>query len=219
MRTKVVLIILSLLYIAANTLNADENYQLARLHYTGGGDWYNDPDAIPNLVNFLNDNISTSFSTSQAVVKATQPNLFDYPFIFMTGHGNILFSDQEVHQLRDYLLRGGFLYADDDYGMDEAFRREIRKIFPDRQLIELPASHEIFNCYYSFPKGIPKIHEHDGKRPQAFAVFDDYGRMMVLYTYETNVSDGWSEAHDNPPEVVEQAFEMGANMMYYLMAK
>ena len=118
MRIKVVLIILSLLYIAANTLNADENYQLARLHYTGGGDWYNDPDAIPNLVNFLNDNISTSFSTSQAVVKATQPNLFDYPFIFMTGHGNILFSDQEVHQLRDYLLRGGFLYADDDYGMD-----------------------------------------------------------------------------------------------------
>ena len=193
--------------------------QLARVHYDGGGDWYNDPDALPNLVDFVNNNLNIEFSPLQAVIRLTDPQLFDYPFLFLTGHGNISFSDQEVRQLRTYLLRGGFLYADDDYGMDTSFRREIRKVFPDRDLVELPPSHELFHCFYSFPEGIPKIHEHDGKRPQAFAIFDDFGRIMVLYTYETNISDGWSDAHDNPPDISEQAFKMGANIIYYLIAR
>lgn len=215
---KSALVLFIFLLILVN-LSADNRHQLARLHYDGGGDWYNDPDTLPNLVKYINDNIRTNFSPIQAVVRPNEPNLFDYPFIFMTGHGNISFSEQDARQLREYLMRGGFLYADDDYGMDEAFRREIKKVFPDREMIELPANHELFNCFYEFPQGIPKIHEHDGKRPQAFAIFDDYGRMMVLYTYETNVSDGWTDAHDNPPEIRRDAFRMGANMLYYIITR
>ena len=210
---------IGMLLLSSFTFALTEMPQLARLHYDGGGDWYNDPDALPNLVRYVNNTLNTNFSSVQAVIKPSDANLFDYPFIFMTGHGNITFSEREARNLRDYLLRGGFLYADDDYGMDEAFRREIRKVFPDREMIELPASHPLFHCYFSFPQGIPKIHEHDGKRPQAFGIFDETGRLMVLYTYETNVSDGWSDAHDNPPEVAEEAFKMGTNMLYYIMAQ
>ncbi len=214
---KITLIILITLVLTF--LSAMDKSQLARLHYNGGGDWYNDPDALPNLVKFLNENINTDFSSVQAVVKPTDNNIFDYPFIFMTGHGNIFFNEQELRQLREYMLRGGFLYADDDYGMDTAFRREAKKLFPDREMVELPADFALFNCYYNFPNGIPKIHEHDGKRPQAFGIFDDLGRLMLLYTYETNVSDGWSDAHDNPPDIARQAFQMGANMLYYIMTR
>lgn len=198
-------------------LAASDKPQLARLHYDGGGDWYNDPDIIPNITNYINNILGSDFSETQAVVKPSDQRIHDYPFIFMTGHGNITFSERDINNLRRYLLRGGFLYADDDYGMDEAFRREIKKVFPERDLIELPADHEIFHCFFSFPNGIPKIHEHDGKRPQAFGIFDDHGRMMVFYTYETNISDGWSDAHDNPPEISEKAFRMGANLFYYLL--
>lgn len=198
-------------------LAASDKPQLARLHYDGGGDWYNDPDIIPNITNYINRTIGSDFSETQAVVKPSDQRIYDHPFIFMTGHGNIAFSERDINNLRRYLLRGGFLYADDDYGMDEAFRREIKKVFPERDLIELPADHEIFHCFYSFPNGIPKIHEHDGKRPQAFAIFDDHGRMMVFYTYETNISDGWSDAHDNPPEIRDKAFRMGANLFYYML--
>ncbi len=198
-------------------LAASDKPQLARLHYDGGGDWYNDPDIIPNITNYINHTIGSDFSETQAVVKPSDQRIYDYPFIFMTGHGNIAFSERDINNLRRYLLRGGFLYADDDYGMDEAFRREIKKVFPERDLIELPADHEIFHCFFSFPNGIPKIHEHDGKRPQAFGIFDDHGRMMVFYTYETNISDGWSDAHDNPPEIRDKAFRMGANLFYYLL--
>jgi hypothetical protein len=201
------------------SLSALSKPQLCRLHYDGGGDWYNDPDALPNLVDFVNRNIGTDFSPVQAVVKLTDTQLFDYPFLMMTGHGNIGFSEQDIRQLRNYLSNGGFLYADDDYGMDPAFRREIRKVFPDRELVELPPNHELFHSFYTFPEGIPKIHEHDGERPQAFAIFNDYGRIMVLYTYETNVSDGWSDAHDNPPDIADQAFKLGANIIHYLITR
>ncbi len=206
-----------MLVLTVSVAFSDVGPQLARLHYDGGGDWYNDPDTLPNLVDYINQHINTGFSQEQAVVRLENPDLFDYPFLYMTGHGNISFSEQDARNLREYLNRGGFLYADDDYGMDEAFRREIQKVFPDRGLVELPASHEMFNCFFEFPEGIPKIHEHDGKRPQAFAIFNDHGRMMVLYTYETNVSDGWSDAHDTPPEIRRKAFEMGANIIYYIL--
>lgn len=213
------LIVSILIVISDAAYPQSELPQLARLHYDGGGDWYNDPDTLPNLVEFLNRTIKTNFSSVQAVVRPSEANLFDYPFIFMTGHGNVSFSEREAKNLREYLLKGGFLYADDDYGMDPSFRREIRRVFPDREFVELPANHEIFHSFYSFSEGLPKIHEHDGKRPQAFAVFDDTGRLMVLYTYESNISDAWTAAHDNPPEVREEAFRMGANMMYYIMTQ
>lgn len=214
-----ILLFLTGIIVASLCYALTELPQLARLHYDGGGDWYNDPDTLPNLVRYVNSELNTNFSAVQAVVRPSDANLFDYPFIFMTGHGNISFSERDVRHLRDYLLKGGFLYADDDYGMDESFRREIRKVFPDREMIELPANHPLFHCYFSFPQGIPKIHEHDGKRPQAFGIFDDSGRLMVLYTYETNVSDGWTDAHDNPPEIREAAFQMGANMLYYIITQ
>lgn len=200
-------------------LLAAEKPQLARLHYTGGGDWYNDPDIIPNLVEFLNKTLHTDFSLEQATVKPDASEIFDYPFIFMTGHGNVKFSENELINLRDYCNRGGFLYIDDDYGMDKSIRTEIAKLFPNSQLVELPANHAIFSCYYNLQDGLPKTHKHEDNRPQAFGIFDDYGRLMLLYTYESNISDGWSNAHDDPAEVKDSAFKMGANIFYYLLTK
>ena len=196
-----------------------EKSQLARLHYDGGGDWYNDSDTIPNIAEYLNETINTDFSLTQAIIRSADVNIFDYPFLFMTGHGNVRFNEKEAEHLRDYLLRGGFLYADDDYGMDTSFRHEIKKIFPEKELVELPGNHEIFHSYFEFPEGLPKIHKHDDKRPQAYAIFADDGRLMVLYTYESNISDGWSNAHDDPPQIREKAFRFGANMFHYLMTK
>ncbi|HNX01676.1 MAG TPA: DUF4159 domain-containing protein [Candidatus Cloacimonadota bacterium] len=196
-----------------------EKPKLARLQYDGGGDWYNDAEILSNLAKFANNTIHTDFSLDQATVKASDTKLFEYPFLFITGHGNIRFTEKEVEQLRDYLLRGGFIYADDDYGMDESFRREIKRIFPEKTMTELPASHPIFHCYYTFPKGLPKIHKHDDKRPQAFALFDDNGRMMMLYTYESNISDGWADpnTHGDPQEIRDTALRMGVNMLQYVM--
>jgi len=190
----------------------------ARLQYDGGGDWYNDPEVLPNLAKYVNQALDTDFAKDQAIVKAGDAKLFDYPFLYLTGHGNIRFTDKELDNLRQYLLRGGFLYADDDYGMDETFRREIKRVFPERELLELSPAYPLFNCYYQFDR-LPKIHQHDGKAPQAFGIFDDAGRLMVLYTYETNISDGWadSDTHKDPPEVREQALRFGTNIVYYML--
>jgi hypothetical protein len=193
----------------------------ARLQYDGGGDWYNDPEVLPNLAKYVNQVLGSFIPTDQTVVKASDSRLFDFPFVFLTGHGNIRFSEAEVSALRTWMLRGGFLYADDDYGMDESFRREIKRVFPERELVELDAMHPLFTSYYDFSSGLPKIHEHDGKAPQAFALFDDNGRMMMLYTYETNISDGWADpdTHGNPPELREIALSFGLNIVHYIMAK
>ncbi len=213
MRYLLVLILLS------GALFAADKPQLARLHYDGGGDWYNDSDIIPNLVEFLNENLHTDFSIEQAIVKPDDTKIFDYPFIFITGHGNIKFSDNELENIREYTSRGGFLYIDDDYGMDKSVRTEISRLYPNDVLIELPVSHPIFSCYYKFEEGLPKTHKHDDKRPKAFAIFDDFGRMILLYTYESNISDGWSNAHDDPEEIRSASFKMGANIFYYLLTK
>jgi len=189
---------------------------IARLKYDGGGDWYNDPDIIPNLAQELNTRTTLKVNPQQTTISLDDENLFDYPFIFMTGHGNIDFSDYEVKKLREYLIKGGFLYVDDDYGMDKYFKREIKKVFPGLELEELPFSHPIYNCFYDFPHGIPKIHKHDGKPPKGYGIFYE-GRLVVLYTYETNISDGWTEAHDDPPEKREEAFKMGINIIIYAM--
>ncbi len=219
---KFIFLTILIIMICCSVLTAAETKpRLARLNYDGGGDWYNDPDLIPNLTAYANKQIGTDFSTEQAVVKASDGNISDYPFVFMTGHGNILFTEKEVASLRKYLLLGGFLYVDDDYGMDKSFRREVRKLFPEKQLIELPGNHELYNCFFNFPNGLPKIHKHDDKRPQAFGIFDDQGRLMILYTFESNISDGWAnpEVHKDPPEVREQALKFGTNILYYLMTK
>jgi len=176
---------------------------------------------LPNLAKYVNQVLGSFIPTDQTVVKASDSRLFDFPFVFLTGHGNIRFSEAEVSALRTWMLRGGFLYADDDYGMDESFRREIKRVFPERELVELDAMHPLFTSYYDFSSGLPKIHEHDGKAPQAFALFDDNGRMMMLYTYETNISDGWADpdTHGNPPELREIALSFGLNIVHYIMAK
>ncbi len=199
-------------------LNALEGeHQLARLHYKGGGDWYNDQDTIPNIAEYLNKTLNTKFSRIQAIVSPDDPKLFDYPFIYMTGHGTVNFNNKEAENIRTYLDRGGFLYVDDDYGLNKTFQHEIKKIFPEKDLVELPASHEIFHCYFDFPKGLPKIHKHEDERPQAFGIFDENGRLMLLYTFESNITDGWSNAHDDPENIKEQAFRFGANLFYYIM--
>lgn len=192
----------------------------ARLQYDGGGDWYNDPEVLPNLAKFVNQTLNTDFPTDQEVVKASDAKLFEYPFVYITGHGNIRFTEREVENLREWMLRGGFLYADDDYGMDESFRREIKRVFPERELIELSPDFPLFTAYFTFNK-LPKIHLHDEKPPQAFGLFDDSGRLMMLYTYESNISDGWAdpETHKDPPQVREQALKFGVNIIYFISNK
>lgn len=193
----------------------------ARLQYDGGGDWYNDPEVLPNLAKFVNKHLSANIPIDQSVVKAADTRLFDFPFVYLTGHGNIRFSDTELNNLRTWMLRGGFLYADDDYGMDESFRREIKRVFPEREMVELDATHPIFTSYFDFSTGLPKIHEHDEHPPQCFALFDDDGRMMMFYTYETNISDGWADpdTHNDPAELRETALRFGLNIIHYMMAK
>lgn len=212
---KLLLIIIILVFSVLPAL--EEEHQIARLHYSGGGDWYNDQDTIPNIVEYLNSTLNTNFSKIQAIVSPDDPKLFEFPFIFMTGHGTVNFNNKEAENIRTYLERGGFLYVDDDYGLHKSFQHEIQKIFPEKDMVELPVSHLLFHCYFDFPSGLPKIHKHDDKRPQAFGIFDENGRLMLLYTYESNISDGWSNVHDDPENIKEQAFRFGANMFYYIM--
>lgn len=204
---------------ASVALPADQpGVVIARVKYDGGGDWYNDPSMLPNLSKEINRRTSIRAKEEQAVVSADKEELFRYPFSFLTGHGNISFNEREVMNLRRYLTGGGFLYADDDYGMDKAFRREMGKVFPDQELIEVPFDHPIYHCFYPFPNGLPKIHKHDGKPPKGYGIFHK-GRMVVFYTYETNISDGWADpqVHQDPPEKREEAFKMGINIVVYAM--
>lgn len=193
---------------------------IARVKYRGGGDWYNDPSIIPNLLAFLRQHTSIRTATEERHVELLNEELFSYPIIFLTGHGQIHFSAEEARQLRLYLASGGFLYADDDYGMDKSFREEIRKVFPEKQVVELPFAHPVFHCHFNFPNGIPKIHEHDGGAGKTFGIFHE-GRLVVLYTWNTNISDGWADAevHNDPPEIREQALRMGTNIVVYALTQ
>ncbi len=193
----------------------------ARLQYDGGGDWYNDPEVLPNLARFVNSTLNTNFPIDQGVVKASDAKLFEYPFVYLTGHGNIRWDDREIENLRQWMLRGGFLYADDDYGMDASFRREIKRVFPEYELVELDGTFPLFTCFFDFGAGLPKIHQHDEKPPQAFGIFDENGRLMCFYTYETNISDGWADpdTHKDPPELRETALRFGCNIIYYLLTR
>lgn len=191
--------------------------EIALLQYGGGGDWYANPTALPNLVKFCNTNIDTAIKEKPETVTPGSVDIFDYPLVHMTGHGNVFFSAEEAENLRNYLMSGGFLYIDDNYGMDEYIRKEIVKIFPNKELKELPANYPMFSYVYKFPKGMPKIHEHDGGRPQAFGIFVE-DRLVLLYTFETDLGDGWEnpEVHNDPQEIRLKALQMGANIVKYV---
>ncbi|MFY8182277.1 MAG: DUF4159 domain-containing protein [Flavobacterium sp.] len=193
--------------------------EIALLKYNGGGDWYANPTSLPNLIKFTNQNINTKIKTKPATVEPGSPDLFSYPFVHMTGHGNVVFNDAELLNLRNYMLSGGFLHIDDNFGMDEFIRKEIKKIFPNNNLIEIPANHAIFQGPFVFSGGLPKIHEHDGKRPQAFGIFEN-NRLVLLYTFECDLGDGWEDAdvHNDPKEVREKALKMGANILNYIFS-
>jgi hypothetical protein len=189
---------------------------IAVIQYIGGGDWYANPTALPNLIKFCNDNINTTINKKPKVVSPSSVDLFDYPFVHMTGHGNVYFTDDDAKNLRDYLLSGGFLHIDDNYGMDQYLRKELIKVFPDKKLEEISKNHPLFNKPFPFPTGLPKIHEHNRNRPQAFAIYVEE-RIVLLYTYESDLGDGWenSEIHNDPQEIRLKALQMGANIINY----
>lgn len=189
---------------------------LAILKYKGGGDWYSNPTALPNLIEYCNNNIKTKMNTKPEVVEVGSIDIFQFPMLHMTGHGNVFFSDEDAENLRKYLLSGGFLHIDDNYGMEPYIKKELKKVFPNKELTELSKNHKIFNTAYNFPQGLPKIHEHDGKRPQALGLFDE-NRLIVLFTFESDLGDGWEdpEVHNDPEDVREKALRMGANIVKY----
>ena len=205
---------LTLIICFISTLSYSQD--IAILKYKGGGDWYGNPTALPNLIAYCNENINTTINKRPETVEVNSIDIFQYPYLHMTGHGNVFFSDSDVENLRNYLISGGFLHIDDNYGMEPYITKEIEKVFPNIDLVEIPSDHEIFNIAYKFPNGLPKIHEHDGKRPQAFCIFYE-GRLVLLFTFESDLGDGWEnpEVHNDPQEVREKALKMGANIIKY----
>ena len=193
-----------------------EGQNIAVLQYSGGGDWYSNPTSIANLVRFCNENIQTTIQQKPVTVTPNSIDIFDYPLVHMTGHGNVFFTQDDAKNLRSYLLSGGFLHIDDNYGMDQYLRKELIKIFPNKELKEIPVDHPIFSYVFNFPEGLTKIHEHNNDRPQAFGLYEK-GRLMLLYTYESDLGDGWedSEIHNDPESVRLKALRMGANIVKY----
>lgn len=197
-----------------------QTFSIARIHYGGGGDWYSDPSSIPNLLNYLNKNTAISTNLEEIRIKLTDEDANQHPYLYLTGHGNIKFSDDEVIALRSILMNNGFIHADDNYGMDASFRREIKRVFPNKDLVPLPYTHRLFHSYYSFPNGLPKVHEHDGNPPQALALFEGE-RIILLYTYESDLGDGWENesVHQDPWPVREAALKMGVNIIYFALTQ
>lgn len=189
---------------------------VAILKYKGGGDWYSNPTALPNLVKYCNENIDTQINESVQTVEVGSTDIFQFPFLHMTGHGNVFFSDDDAQNLRNYLISGGFLHIDDNYGMEPYITKELKKVFPNSELVEIPKNHEIFNAAFQFSNGLPKIHEHDGKAPQAFGIFQE-NRLVLLFTFESDLGDGWEdqEVHNDPQDVRDKALKMGANIIKY----
>lgn len=189
---------------------------VARLQYGGGGDWYANPSSLPNLIQAIAERTTLPVEKSEARVTLTDARLWDYPFLHMTGHGNLRFTDEEVVRLREYLARGGFLHADDNYGLDESFRREIARVFPDRPLVDVPLSHPVYHIVYDMPRGVPKIHEHDGKPARGYGIFID-DRLAVYYTYSADLGNGWEDpgTYNDPPALHEAALRMGVNLFAY----
>jgi len=214
------ILLLILLYSASIFAQNETGFQIARLKYSGGGDWYNDPSAEVNLLKFVQANTNIKVNAEYKFVDIASDEIFSYPFLFLTGHGNIVFSNEEAKRLRTYIENGGFLYIDDDYGLDKAVRREMKKVFPEKDFLELPFSNKIFNIFYKFDNGVPKTHEHDKNPPQTFGIFLG-NRLTVLYTFESNPSDGWAdpEVHNDPKEKREEALKFGTNIIVYALSK
>ena len=197
-----------------------QEFSIARVNYGGGGDWYCDPSSIPNILSYLTKNTSIKVAHDEYRLKLTTKELRGHPYLYMTGHGNIRFTDEEIIQLREYLIGGGFLHTDDNYGLNTSFRREMKRVFPDRDFVELPHDHAIFHSYFDMPSGLPKIHEHDGKPPQLFALYNE-DRIMVIYSYESDLGDGWEdeEVHNVPSALRVAALQMGINIIYFALTQ
>ena len=195
-------------------------YKLAKLKYNGGGDWYANRTALPNLIDFCNKNLQTNFAPQEAIVEVGSAEIFNYPFVYLTGHGNVVFSTAEANNLRKYLIGGGFLHIDDNYGLDPYVRPEMKKVFPELSFVELPFTHPIYHQKFQFPNGLPKIHEHDGKQPKGYGLIYK-GRLVCFYSYDCDLGDGWEdpEVHKDSPEKRLQALQMGANILQYVFTQ
>tara|TARA_Y100001978_G_scaffold69659_1_gene62555 strand:+ start:718 stop:1380 length:663 start_codon:yes stop_codon:yes gene_type:complete len=217
MMKKFYLILIFFLSFSSISLN-EKKYQFAVLKYQGGGDWYSNPSSLKNLAIFCNEKLNMNINPNYATVDVGSLEIFNYPFIFMTGHGNVYFNNFESENLRNYLMSGGFLHIDDNYGMDQYIRKEMKKVFPELDFVELPRSHKIYNMKYKFENGLPKVHEHDNKRPQGMALIKN-GRLVCFYSYESDLGDGWEdkEIHQNSKNKREKALKMGANIIDYVM--
>ena len=195
-------------------------FSITRIHYGGGGDWYSDPSSLPNLLEYLGDHTNVIVNLLEKRAKIGDDIFSGSSYLYLTGHGNIKFNDEESQILRDHLLSGAFLHADDNYGMDKSFRREMKNVFPEKDWVELPLDHPVFNIYYDFPNGLPKVHEHENNRPQALGLFNE-GNLMVLYTFESDLGDGWEapKVHNDPEDIRQSALEMGTNIILYALSR
>ena len=209
-----------LIIIFSISLLSGQSFSIARVHYDGGGDWYSNASSLPNLLRYLEKNTTMSVHHKENKIKLTIENLNQNPYLYLNGHGNIKFNDNEIIALRSALMNGSFLHADDNYGMDKSFRREMKKVFPNKNFVNLPNNHPVFDSYYNFPNGLPKVHEHDNKPPQALALFEGE-KMIVLYTYESDLGDGWEDGsvHQDPWPIRESALKMGVNIIYYALTQ
>lgn len=211
---------LLLILIGFSTLQGQNSFdiQVAKMQYEGGGDWYSNPTSVPNLIEFVQRNTNIQLDPEEHLVKPGGTQIFQYPYVYMTGHGNVIFSDEEAENLRLYMISGGFLHIDDNYGMDKYIRREMKKVFPDQEFVEVDWEHPIYHQQYDFDKGLPKVHEHDNLPPQGFGLFHE-GRLVCYYTFECDLGDGWEDpkVHNDPPELRQLALQMGANIFVYAL--
>ena len=212
--------ILTILLFLIPIIGLGQPLKIAKLKYDGGGDWYANKTALPNLISFCNQNLGTSIYKDEDIVDVGSPDLFLYPYVYMTGHGNVSFSNSQAENLRKYLLSGGFLHIDDNYGLDPFIQLEIQKVFPDKEFLEVPFNHPIYHQKYDFNNGVPKIHEHDGKPPQGFGILHE-GRLVVFYSYESDLGNGWEDQdiYNDPEELRQQALRMGANIISYVFVE
>jgi hypothetical protein len=214
-----VIILLSLLLLSKATTAQVPTFKIARLKYQGGGDWYANKTSLPNLISFFNQAMKTQIAAEEEVVEVGSPELFSYPFVHLTGHGNVVFNAQEAENLRLYLMSGGFLHIDDNYGLDKFIRPEMKKVFPELSFVELPYNHSIYKKPFVFQNGLPKVHEHDGKPPQGFGLVYE-GRLVCFYSYECDLGNGWEDQviYNNPEEIRQQALKMGINILVHALA-
>jgi hypothetical protein len=211
------IILLTIFYFLFTICYSQPSIKIAKLKYNGGGDWYANKTSLPNLIKFCNSNLKMNIASEEDIVEVGSREIFNYPFIHMTGHGNVVFSEMEAQNLRNYLIGGGFLHVDDNYGMDKFIRLELKKVFPELELAELPFSHAIYQQKYKFPAGLPKVHEHDGKPPRGYGLIYQ-GRLVVYYTYECDLGNGWEDQviYNDPEETRQKALQMGSNILSYI---